>query len=163
MTEFNKQKILIDQLSKLTDDKEEINRAVNLVDSWQHIITYKYKNLEVLFNANDNTLIELNSKCYGNFIDLIQSLNKDATRLKAKSIKFKVGDNVWWLDKTNTYRPQIKTGLITNLYYDNEDFMPNCNLILEDNSILIYQQRMFRPLFAKSKEDLIDLLMSPVD
>lgn len=163
MTEFNKQKILIDQLSKLTDDKEEINRAVNLVDSWQHIITYRYKNLEVLFNAKDNTLIELNSKCYGNFIDLIQSLNKDATRLKAKSIKFKVGDNVWWLDKTNTYGPQIKTGLITDLYYDNEDFMPNCNLILEDNSILIYQQRMFRPLFAKSKEDLIDLLMSPVD
>lgn len=71
MNEINLQQTLIEQIKQITNNQELIDLAVNLVDSYQDVIRYKYNNIEVLFNTQDNTLVESD---YGNFNDLLRVL-----------------------------------------------------------------------------------------
>jgi hypothetical protein len=73
MTEINPQQILIEQLSKVTNNQELIDLAVTLVESKQNIINYSYGNGYVLWDTETSTTFN-DDEC--NFNDLLNHVAK---------------------------------------------------------------------------------------
>jgi hypothetical protein len=68
MTEINPQQILIEQLKKISNNKELIDLAVTLVESKQNIIKFSYGNAYVLWDTETNTTFNNDE---ANFTDLL--------------------------------------------------------------------------------------------
>jgi len=77
MTEINPQQTLIEQLSKVSNNRELIDLALTLIESKQNIINFSYGNDYVLWDTETGTIFNDDE---GNFIDLLEYIadcNKD--------------------------------------------------------------------------------------
>ena len=100
MTEINPQQILIEQLSKVSNNKELIDLAVTLVESKQNIINYSYGSGYVLWNTETNTTFNDDE---ASFTDLLSHIAKN---------------NVDKLTVTNACQyPDLTEGCVRYLYF----------------------------------------------
>lgn len=75
MNEINPQQILIEQLNKVSNNKELIDLAVTLIESNQNVINFSYRQVEVSFNVRDKSIIEYDTEdCYQDFNDLLSAV-----------------------------------------------------------------------------------------
>jgi hypothetical protein len=77
MTELNKQQILIQQLSKVTNNKELIDLAVTLIESKQNIINFTYGSAYVLWDTETNTTFNDDEASFKDLLSHVASSNKD--------------------------------------------------------------------------------------
>ena len=74
MTKLNPQQILIEELNKVSNNKELIDLAVTLIESNQDFINYNYGFVDVVFNAKNKSIVEFDTDSNDNFHDLLSAI-----------------------------------------------------------------------------------------
>ena len=77
MTEINPQQILIQQLNKVSNNKELIDLAVTLIESKQNIINYNYGSAYVLLDIETNTTFNDDEANFTDLLDHVARTNLD--------------------------------------------------------------------------------------
>ena len=104
MTEINPQQILIEQLNKVSNNKELIDLAVTLIESEQNIINYSYGNSYVLWDTETNTIFNDDE---ANFTDLLEHIART---------------NLDKINITNACQyPDLTEGCVRYLHFKNVD------------------------------------------
>ena len=104
MTEINPQQILIEQLNKVSNNKELIDLTVTLVESKQNIINYSYGDSYVLWDTETGTIFNDDE---ANFTDLLKRVART---------------NLDKINITNACQyPDLTEGCVRYLHFKNVD------------------------------------------
>lgn len=104
MTEPNKQLTLIEQLNKVSNNKELIDLALTLIESKQNIINFSYGNTYILWDTETGTIINDNEV---NFTDLLEHIART---------------NLDKINITNACQyPDLTEGCVRYLHFKNVD------------------------------------------